>query len=178
MKKLLTTTGAMISLLSATASLHAAELRIDFEIPRLAVAEYHRPYVAVWIEGSEGGGAPPTFIPLSVLYDAKKKNREGEQWLKDLRQWWRRGGRELDMPVDAITGATPAVGRQRLRVASSDSRLTKLARGDYRIVVEAVREVGGRETLSLPFTWPPRETTRNEAAGQRELGLVTLELAP
>lgn len=178
MKKLPTTTAALIGLLSASAPLNAAELRIEFEIPRLAVAEYHRPYVAVWIEGNEGGGSPPAFIPLAVLYDAKKKNHEGEQWLKDLRQWWRRGGRELDMPVDAITGATPAVGRQRLRIAGSDGRLAKLAGGDYRIVVEAVREVGGRETLSLPFTWPPRATTRSEASGQRELGLVTLELTP
>lgn len=165
-----------LPLLALSVPAHATELRIDFEIPRLAVAEYHRPYVAVWIEGTEG--AKPSFNPLAVLYDARKKNQEGKQWLKDLRQWWRRGGRELDMPVDAITAATPAVGKQRLRIAGSDSRIAALPRGDYRLIVEAVREVGGRELVALPFTWPPTEAQRSESSGGQELGAVTLELVP
>ena len=28
----------------------AADLRVQVEIPQLDVAEYHRPYVALWIE--------------------------------------------------------------------------------------------------------------------------------
>jgi len=154
-------------------SLQAAELKVEFDIPRLDVAEYHRPYVTVWLEGT-----PAAFTPLAVLYDAKKKNKEGNQWLKDLRQWWRRGGRDLDMPVDGITSATPATGRQRLRYVAGQAPLGKLPAGDYKLVVEAVREVGGREVVSLPFTWPPKEARRLEGQGHSELGAVTLELQP
>lgn len=158
--------------------LHAAELKVEFEIPRLNVAEYHRPYVAVWIEGADAAAGAPPFAPLAVLYDAKKKNNEGNQWLKDLRQWWRRGGRALDMPVDGIAGATPAVGRQRLRFTAGNAALGKLAAGDYKLVVEAVREVGGRELIALPFAWPPKEARRSETQGRHELGAVTLDLLP
>jgi hypothetical protein len=28
----------------------AAEIQLEVEIPRLQVAEYHRPYVAIWLE--------------------------------------------------------------------------------------------------------------------------------
>ena len=31
----------------------AADLSVRIEIPRLNVAEYHRPYVAVWVEGPD-----------------------------------------------------------------------------------------------------------------------------
>ena len=38
-------------------SVSAAELALDVEIPRLDVAEYHRPYVAVWIEREDASVA-------------------------------------------------------------------------------------------------------------------------
>ena len=36
--------------------LHAGEMQISLEIPRLRVAEYHNPYVAVWVEDESGNG--------------------------------------------------------------------------------------------------------------------------
>ena len=45
----LTTTIALGTLLIAPA--HAAEISINVEIPRINAAEYHRPNVAVWVEG-------------------------------------------------------------------------------------------------------------------------------
>ena len=32
---------------------YAAELEDGVEIPKLNVAEYHRPYVAIWLEGAD-----------------------------------------------------------------------------------------------------------------------------
>lgn len=32
---------------------YAAELQVEVEIPRINVAEYHRPYVAIWLEGAD-----------------------------------------------------------------------------------------------------------------------------
>lgn len=152
----------------------AADLVMEIEIPRLDVAEYHRPYVAVWVEREDGSVA----AQLSVWYDLAMRNNEGTKWLKDLRQWWRRGGRGLDMPVDGISAATRPVGRHPLRFSDAQPPLAGLAPGSYRLNVEAAREVGGRELLQVPFTWPPRAPERLAAQGQHELGAVVIDLVP
>ncbi|MEO5738219.1 MAG: DUF2271 domain-containing protein, partial [Variovorax sp.] len=48
----------------------------------------------------------------------------------------------------------------------------------YKFVVEAAREVGGREVVSIPFQWPPATAAQPTAAGKEELGEVRLELRP
>ena len=35
--------------------------------------------------------------------------------------------------------------------------LAQLKPGQYAVVVEAAREVGGRELLRIPFQWPPQK---------------------
>ncbi len=56
----------------------------------------------------------------------KKKDNEGTKWLKDMRQWWRKSGRELQMPVDGLSGATRAPGEHQLSFADGKSPLDKL----------------------------------------------------
>ena len=80
-----------------------AELAVKFDIPQLNVAEYHRPYVAIWLEKSDS----PVITSLAVLYDVKKKDNAGTKWIKDMRTWWRKGGREA---------AREAGGRELVRV--------------------------------------------------------------
>jgi hypothetical protein len=46
------------------------------------------------------------------------------------------------------------------------------------VVVEAVREVGGRELLRLPFEWPGTQLQQATAKGKSELGAVTLNVTP
>ncbi|MBU1330544.1 MAG: DUF2271 domain-containing protein [Gammaproteobacteria bacterium] len=152
----------------------AAEMSLSVEIPRLDVAEYHRPYVAIWLEGS----GQQHVADLAVWYDLKLADAEGEKWLKDLRQWWRRSGRNLQMPVDGISGATRAVGTHALQLNDQQGPLKTLAAGDYQLVVEAAREVGGRELLRQPFSWPPQQNRTESVQGQHELGAITLELKP
>jgi hypothetical protein len=152
----------------------AADLNLKVEIPRLNVAEYHRPYTAVWVERADQGFA----ANLAVWYDLKKKDNEGTKWLKDVRQWWRKSGRELQMPVDGLSGATRAPGEHPMAFAGGKSVLDKLPAGDYALVVEAAREGGGREVVRLPFQWPPKGPQGSSARGERELGTVTMELKP
>jgi hypothetical protein len=165
--------GVMMSL-ALTAPVAAAELNIKLELPRLDVAEYHRPYIAVWVENPDQS----TATHLAVWYQTESKKEDGTQWLKDLRQWWRRGGRELQMPVDGVTGATRPAGVQALSFKSTDKQLAKLAPGKYNLVVEATREVGGRELLRLPFEWPGTQKQQATATGKTELGAVTLNVTP
>lgn len=171
MRKLLLS-ALLAGLIARTAQ--AADIGLSIEVPRLDVAEYHRPYVAIWIENPDQSVA----TDLAVWYDVAKKNNEGTEWLKDMRQWWRRSGRELTMPADGISGATRPVGEHQLAFSDGKAPLGKLAEGKYELVVEAAREVGGRELLRIPFQWPPRAPEKGEARGQHELGRVALETKP
>ena len=140
----------------------AAAGTVSVTIPKLTVAEYHRPYVAAWLE-PVGGGASRT---LFVWYDVKKGGAEaGTKWLADLRSWWRKGGRSLAMPADGISGATRQPGVHVIPLPAD------LKPGQYVLNVEAARESGGREVVSVPLSVPTKSAT---AAGKTELGAVTL----
>lgn len=158
----------------ASASAMAADLALKLEVPQLNVAEYHRPYVAVWLETPD----QKLVTNLSVLYDVKKKDNAGSKWLKDMRQWWRKGGRDAAMPVDGISGATRAPGEANLTFPGAKAVLDKLPAGQYQVVVEAAREAGGRELVRVPFQWPPTSAQTIPANGKEELGLVAVQLKP
>jgi hypothetical protein len=154
---------------------HSVELALSVEIPRLNVAEYHRPYVAIWVEGPD----QKTAANLSVWYQMKESAEgHGTKWLPDLRQWWRKSGRTLKVPVDGVTGPTRPVGRHALTFDGRDPQLARLAPGSYTLVVEAAREVGGRELLKIPFTWPADAPQSGRAQGSTELGSVSLSIKP
>jgi hypothetical protein len=149
----------------------AADLSVNVEIPSIPVAEYHRPYVAIWVENPDQSIA----ANLAVWYNLRGDHTK---WLPDLRQWWRRGGRDLKVPADGLTGATRPVGQHILKFDAAAEPLAKLAPGKYALVVEAVREVGGREAVRIPFEWPIKGTKRGSAQGSKELGAVALTLNP
>ena len=151
-----------------------AELAVKFEIPQLNVAEYHRPYVAVWLERADQSVA----ANLAVLYDIKKKDNGGEKWVKEMRTWWRKAGREVTLPLDGLSGATRATGEQTLSFGPARVQIDKLPAGDYKLVIEAARESGGRELVRVPFTLPLKGKLSASARGKEELGAVTLQINP
>ncbi|PJK15156.1 hypothetical protein CO613_01995 [Lysobacteraceae bacterium NML07-0707] len=147
----------------------AAEVRVELQLPQLNVAEYHRPYVAVWVEDAEQNAK----ANLAVWYQQRGNSEgAGTKWLPDLRQWWRRSGRSLSMPVDGVSGPTRPAGTHSLVFNEQHPELGKLPAGDYVLVVEAAREVGGRELLRIPFKW--RNASTGNAQGKSELGRVSL----
>ncbi len=160
------------SLVAAPAA--AEEMALSIEIPRLKVAEYHQPYVAVWIENSAGKAV----VDLAHWYDIDMRKNEGVKWLPDLRLWWRRSGRSLTMPVDAVSGPTRAPGKHALSFSSKSSAVRKLSPGSYKLKVEAAREVGGREVLTIPFSWPPASSKVGSVTGTKELRKVTFSIKP
>ena len=145
----------------------AAELRLEVDIPRMTVAEYHAPYLAFWLKHSDSGEV----VPLGLWYD------DQEKWLKDIRQWWRRTGRSQSAPYDGLTGATRSPGTHTVDFSELDA-LQSLPAGEYTLVVEAAREVGGREVVKLPFRWPAEKTPQQQQVkGTDELGTVTLTVS-
>ncbi|MBT9494392.1 MAG: DUF2271 domain-containing protein [Paucibacter sp.] len=148
----------------------AADAQLTLELPRLNVAEYHRPYVAIW---AERAGEPAT--SLGVWYDQKKANNAGAKWLPDMRQWWRKGGRDLAMPMDGVSGATRAVGEHKINLSKS---LAGLPAGKYEVVVEVAREGGGREVQRLAVQLPITASAQVSVQGEHEMGALSLSVKP
>ncbi|MDO4643878.1 MAG: DUF2271 domain-containing protein [Cardiobacteriaceae bacterium] len=172
MKKLI-----LCSSLLLAVSAQAVNLNLELTIPEIKSSEYHRPYIAVWIEDSDH----KLVEYLSLWYNIKGKEenpKEGMKYLKELRNWWRKGGRSLKPLPDAITGATQKPGKHNIEIKSDDPRLAKLKDGKYTLMIEATREEGGTENLSIPFTLPIKERTEAKASGTSELGDVNLTLTP
>ncbi|WP_423596396.1 DUF2271 domain-containing protein [Roseateles sp. MS654] len=161
--------------LTMGSSAWAATVQLKLELPRLNVAEYHRPYIAVWVE--KAGESGPAVAQLAVWYDIKKQNNAGTKWLKDMRQWWRQGGRNLAVPADGVTAATRAPGEHAITLDAHPA-LAALPPGKYDIVVESSREAGGREVQRLPLTWPVKAPASVKAQGEHELGALELTVKP
>jgi hypothetical protein len=159
---------ATLAALFATPAL-GADLRVDLEIPRIGAAEYHYPYVAVWVERPD----QTAVMNLAVWYDHDMRNDEGLRYLADLRAWWRKIGRETTLPIDGVSGATRAPGVNSITLRSAEAPLRNLAQGQYNIVIEAAREQGGREVIRIPLEWNGRSQTI-AARGSSEIGAVTV----
>jgi hypothetical protein len=160
-------TAGLGAVFAAPALAAPALMDVTVTIPRLTVAEYHRPYVAIWVE--KEGAAPKT---AAVWYDVNLKANEGTKWLRDMRQWWRVSGRSMTFPARGISSATRAPGSH--KISFTRAQLGAAAPGAYVLVVEAAREVGGRELLRIPFTWPGKAGAGGRAQGTSELGLVSV----
>ena len=153
-----------------TAGAAAQTMDVSVTLPRMTIAEYHRPYVAVWLEKA---GSPARTV--SVWYDLGKRNNAGAKWLRDMRLWWRSGGRSQAMPADGVSGATRPAGTHKQSFTAGRGGMPALTPGNYVLVVEAAREAGGREAVRLPFTWSGKGATA-KAAGKAELGAVSVTI--
>lgn len=155
----------------------AAELEVSVEIPRLQVAAYHRPYAALWIERADQTLA----TDLAVWYMLKNsaKGEQGDTWLKDLRTWWRKSGRNQKLPIDGVSGATRPPGVHKLSFRGASAPMSGLQPGSYQLVVEVAREAGGRELVRVPFEWPAGGAAGpHRVSGSHEVGEVLVTVKP
>src|SRR6185312_6337876 len=152
-----------LALSTAVAAVPAlpAEATLRIQLPRLDLAEYHKPYVAAWIEKASDQSFAGN---VALWYDVNKRNNGGAKWLKDMRSWWRKSGHDTPV-VDGITGATRTAGEHAINLLDAKA-VAALAPGQYEVVVEAARENGGREVLRVPFEWPLKKPQSAKAQGQ------------
>ncbi|SON49751.1 DUF2271 domain-containing protein [Vibrio tapetis] len=113
-----------------------AQLDVEFSLPTIETSMYARPYVAVWIEDSKR--QPVRTLELWVGKD---------EWLKDLRSWWRKVGRYDKALVDGVTSATRPAGDYRFVWDGTDEKGNRVEEGNYTFYAEVVREHGGRNLL-------------------------------
>ncbi|MDX3772742.1 DUF2271 domain-containing protein [Chromatiaceae bacterium AAb-1] len=140
----------------------AAGTEIQLEIPAIETAQYHRPYVAIWVENEQ---QQP--VKLITIWQEKP------DWLKDLRRFWRKIGRSNPQLVDAMTGATRRPGSYTLIWDGKDDKGADLPAGTYTLLVEAAREQGGRSLQKLDFALPGNGQVL-EVAAESELGALKL----
>ena len=162
--------GALVASASASAAA-AGQLTLDIQVPQQAVAEYHKPYLAGWIEDGSGQVKGTVF----VWYDVRKRDGGGLKYLKEMRTWWRKAGRDMTLPADGVTGATRAPGRQ---TVTSDAVGKNLPAGQYSLVVEASREAGGHDLVKLPFSYSPAKPVTVSGKGDGELGDIRVTYKP
>lgn len=146
-----------LSLISFTTNAHKntvppAEITIELALKKQS-GEYHRPYVASWIETVKGKS-----VRTLLLW------REQAKWLKDIRRWWRKAGRKDANLVDAITSATRAAGKFQLSFLAEDDDKKSLKNGQYTLFIEVVRENGGRAIIRQPFSLNGSKETFSLAA--------------
>ncbi|QJR80695.1 DUF2271 domain-containing protein [Alteromonas pelagimontana] len=150
---------------------HAEADELKITLPRIKVAEYHAPYVAVWLADDKAKRVKD----IAVWYDTQMENQKGEKWLKDLRLWWRRSGRSAELPIDGVSGATRRPGTSTVDL---DGTFDNLPAGNYVLYVEAARELGGREVLSVPLTLPVTTASTEKAQGKNEITTIELKTEP
>lgn len=138
-------------------------ITMDLELPALDVRPYHKPYVAVWLETPDRLG----IRTVSVWH-------EKDEWLKDMRQWWRKLGRTSEPPFDGASGATRKPGRHKIQWTVRDSAGKPLPPGTYFLHIEAAREAGGREFLRQKIELGGSEPQTYTLTGETELGAVTI----
>lgn len=143
-----------------TASAGSAEIQL--EIPAIETSQYHRPYVAVWVEDEQQ--SPVRLIALWT---------EKPDWLKDLRRFWRKIGRSDNQLVDAVSGATRKPGSYTVEWDGKDDKGANLPAGKYTLFVEAAREQGGRSLLKQDFTLPGNGQV-TQIGPDSELGTVKM----
>ncbi len=151
----------------------SAELTLKVQLPRMDIAEYHRPYVAAWIEKASDQSYAGN---VALWYDLRKRDNGGAKWLKEMRSWWRKSGHDTTL-ADGVTGATRTSGDHTLNLLGAKA-VAALPPGRYDVVVEAARENGGREVVRVPFDWPVQKAQSATAQGQGELGTVSLDAKP
>lgn len=135
----------------------ANKLTVDFELPTFDTADYHKPYVAIWVESKEQK-------ETLLLWHLKK--RKQDKWLVDIRRWWRKLGRYDETP-DGVTGATKGPGKY-----SETFEIKDLDK--FTLLIEVVREDGGRSLLKQKIDFnDAKQSYRIKAS--KELGNVNIQ---
>ncbi|VUD46036.1 hypothetical protein TDB9533_00743 [Thalassocella blandensis] len=146
---------------SDSSSVNKNVLEIHLEVPDIDAHPYHKPYIAVWLE-------TPQREPVTTIALWAKET----DWYKDLRQWWRKLGRDPSVNYDGVTGATRRPGQYKIHWDGKDNQGRTITPGPYLLNIEASREEGGRsyvrETINLG------EKTKVTIPAEQELGSITI----
>tara|TARA_R110002012_G_scaffold56464_2_gene144701 strand:+ start:1961 stop:3445 length:1485 start_codon:yes stop_codon:yes gene_type:complete len=138
------------------------EFSIEFEIPDQDIADYERPYVAVWIADKDRN-------LVRILMLAGQQAR----WMEENYYWHRRFGRKAGSLVDAISGPTRRPGQYKLVWDGRTDDGHTVGPGEYILHLEAAREHGEHQHESVTFTLSA-DVFNHEIEPGNELGHVSV----
>ncbi len=144
---------------------YAQSIDIEVTIPKLNVGTYHRPYVAIWLETDRRKGVHT----LAVWH-------EKDDWLKDMRQWWRKLGRKDFTENDATSSATRKPDTYQINWNGLDKKGKKIPPGEYYLSFEAAREAGGRDYIRQKITLGNNTPQHYSLKGDIELGNINIRI--
>ncbi len=157
---------ALVTLIISATSQAESSINLQIQIPALDTSPYHRPYIAVWLESPKRQG----ITTLAIWYD-------DDEWLKDLRQWWRKLGRKDRSAYDSVTGATRKPGLYTFSWDGLNAQGDPIPEGEYILNIEASREAGGRDFLRQKIHWRKGLSPQTYSLpGKVELGTVTVSI--
>ena len=130
-----------------------AKLTVSFELNRQSSGRYHRPYVAVWVEDSDGY---PRRTLILWLQEGK-----GERWHRDLKRWYvqdlvRQVVDETEL-IGTISAATRPPGKYKAVWDGKDDNGKFVPPGKYTLYLEAAREHGTYQIMKTPITIGDKE---------------------
>lgn len=124
------------------------EVTVEFTVKSHPTNVSLFPYVAVWVEGSDG-----RIINTVELWAHPKKLR----YLRDLDAWWK-FGRRIKPLAQAVTRATRPAGQYSIVWNGLDDQGNPLPPGDYRICLEVSYEDGDDKTEKVWISCKEKET--------------------
>ena len=148
---------------TAIATTATLQYEIAITLPVIEQGQYHRPYVALWVENEQ------KVVQRSVLVWMEK-----DRWLSDLSRYWRRVARANRDIVDGVTGATKGPGTHHVSWDGLDDSGKPLPAGQYVICVEVAREKGGREAICTDIDYGTKQVAI--AQGEFEVSRLTVTL--
>lgn len=147
------------------------ELLLEVEIATLEGFRVHRPYVAAWIEDASG----KSVRTLSLWVQTE---RRGPKWIPDLRRWFRgeEARRQADQGdlIQTVSSATRGAGKYSLVWDGKNDKGSLVDQGDYTVCIEATREHGTYQLMTLPFK-AGTKTFKKELEGNVEIKGATVE---
>lgn len=135
--------------------------RLDYELPKIEVADYHAPYVVIWVTDAN----KQLVRTLNVWGDDRK-------WLDSNYVWWRRYGRKLDN-IDTVAKPSRQAGRYSVVWDGLNDAGQRVEAGQYTVHIEAAREHGQHSYQTFPLA-VAAQASQQKAPAKDELGALTL----
>ncbi|MDR2212411.1 MAG: DUF2271 domain-containing protein [Pseudomonadales bacterium] len=143
---------------------NARVLTLNYTLPSFQTrGGYSRPYVAIWITDTR------QMLRKNLLLLG-----EDQRWARENSRWWRQVGRSNPGLLDGTARPTRAPGEYQIGWDGLDENGKPLPAGEYMLHLEAARQDGGHNYLSLRFTLGAAQTL--ELPGEGELGRILLQI--
>lgn len=133
-------------------------VEVGFDLPKIDVANYKRPYVVVWV--TDANKAP---VKTLLLLGTK------QEYMEDSYVWWRRWGRKQTAKIDSMAKPTRAPGRYTVGWDGTNDAGQRMPQGRYIIHIESTREHGGHSYQAFEVELGAKPVAA-KAAASAELG--------